>query len=313
MLAKTKFFATLPYYSLLTNAGPFFTAKDYPDLEGQVWIVTGATSGIGIEIAKCLLCQKAKVYIVGRSHSKLEATVALLKELFPAESVDTLLVDYTDLATIEPAINVFKSKETKLNGIFHNAGVMNVPTGCRTKQNIELTIGVNNVASQYLQNLLDPIILKTPKARIVWISSLAHVMAPDSGFDVNIINKASPETLYAMSKAINYIQAIQWTVNHPDSDVMSIAVHPGIIKSDLTRTTHSFVKTITSFLYYDTPYGALSPLYAALSPDCHNNDYIVPFGRQGHVRPDIYEAARNDKGKAVMHWIDEQIHSNLTP
>lgn len=310
MFANAKYYASLPYNLLWTDAGPFFKPEDYPDLGGQVWIVTGATSGIGIEIAKTLLKQHAKVYLVGRSQQKLDDTVKLLKAQFSQASIDTLLIDYADLNTVEPAVNVFKSKESKLNGVFHNAGVMNVPRGSKTKQGIELTLGVNNVATQYLQELLDPLVLATPKARIVWLSSLAHIGAPYGGFDTAWLT-AGPERLYAMSKATDYIQAVQWSARHPDADVLSVAVHPGVIKSELTRTTNPVMKMLTSPFYYDTPYGALSPVYAGLSPDVKNNDYIIPFGRVGAVRPDIYEAARGPKGKAAVQWIEEQIHSNV--
>lgn len=259
--------------------------------------MTGATSGIGIEISKILLKQHAKVYILGRSEEKLRKTSKLLSDQFPFENIDTLKADYADLSTIEPAANDFKSKETKLNGIFHNAGVMNVPKGTYTKQKIEMTIGVNNVATQYLQDLLDPVILATPKSRIVWLSSFAHVCAPRNGFNPKSIDKSSPAALYAMSKAMVYIQAMQWSKRHPDADTFSLSVHPGVIRSELTRTTNAFMSKAIGLFTYDTPYGALSPMFAGLAPNAKNNDYIVPFGRPGPVRPDIYEAARNGEGK----------------
>lgn len=313
MFAKAKFFLTLPYHSLVRDPGPFLLPEDYPDLTDQVWIVTGATSGIGFEIAKILLKQHAKVYILGRSAEKLEEHARLLRQEFPSEAVDTLIADYADLNTIKPAATDFKCKETKLNGIFHNAGVMNVPRHTYTKQGIEMTIGVNNVATQYLQDLLDPLIIATPKARIVWLSSLGHIAAPQNGFNSELIDKLSPEGEYAMSKAVDYIQAVQWSKRHPEADTLSLAVHPGVIKSELTRTTSSFLKTITAPFTYDTPYGALAPIYAGLAPNVENNDYIVPFGRPGPVRPDIYEAARNESGEQTVVWLENQIHANLTP
>lgn len=295
-----KFAVKLTYQSLLTNPGPFLT--DYPSLVGQKWIVTGATGGIGLEIAKVLAKQGAELWIVGRNVEKLNAVKQQL-----GGSVHIVVIDYKDLATVKPAVEKIKQETDHFDGIIHNAGVMMVPRDSVTVQGLEETVGVNNVATQYLQNELDPLIVNVPKGRIVWLSSLAHALAPKDGFDLRVLAGGNTSTIYAMSKAWDYFQALAWTRNHPASTVKSIAVHPGVIKSDLMRTCSRFEKLMMVAISYDTPVGALAPLYAALYPDVENNDYIIPYGRPGIVRPDIYRAARGESGEAAVAWINEQI------
>ena len=306
-MESLKFFVKLIHNSWLSDPGPFFKADAFPKLNGQKWLVTGATGGIGLEIAKVLAKLGAELWLVGRNPEKLAAAQQELKSSTGNASISTLVIDYTDLATVKPAVETLKQQTTSLNGIIHNAGVMNVPTGSKTEQGIELTVGVNNVATQLLQDLMDPLIVNVRNARILWLSSLGHTLAPRGGFDLSVLESRSPPAIYGMSKAWDYIQAVQWTLNHPESPVKSIAVHPGVIKSDLTRTSTWYERKIINLISYDTHLGALPPLYAALYPSAKNNDYIVPFGRPGPVRPDIYRAARGDEGIAVVRWIHEQL------
>lgn len=218
-----------------SNSGPFFTENDYPDLTGQKWLVTGATGGIGFDVAKLLLSKNADVWLVGRSETKLGSAVKSLQEQFSGGKIHTLLIDYTDLGSVKPAVDQLRVEVDQLNGIVHNAGVMFVPEGSVTKQGIEETIGVNNVATSLLQDLLDPLIENVTNGRIVWLSSGVQIAAPNNGFDPELVGKVSPTKSYTMSKALDYIMSIQWTKRHPNSSVKSISVHPGVIKSDLWR------------------------------------------------------------------------------
>lgn len=310
MTSLLKFLAEFAYNGFIESAGPHFQAKDYPDLMGEKWLITGATSGIGLELSKILARQNAELWLVGRSKSKLDATEALLKEATPGALVHQVIIDYANLKTIKPAIIALKSETSFLNGIIHNAGVMDAPKDARTEQNIDMTIGVNNIAAQYVQDLLDPLIVNTPNGRIVWMSSLAHLLAPPHGFDVRVTAGGHPFMSYAVSKALKYIQAVQWSRNHPDSPVKSLSVHPGLIRTEIICNSPFHRDFLARLFGYDLSYGVHAPVFAALSPKAVNNDYIVPFGRPGPVRPDIYAAARNEQGEAALAWVRDTIKAN---
>ena len=126
---RLAFYAKAFYEANLTNAGPFFTEKDYPDLTGQKWLVTGATGGIGFDVAKILLGQGAELWLVGRSELKLQSTIKSLQQHFPSAKIHFAIIDYTDLRTVKPAIEKLHTETKVLNGIIHNAGVMLVPEG----------------------------------------------------------------------------------------------------------------------------------------------------------------------------------------
>lgn len=307
IIENFSFLVKVFYEAYLTNAESSFTEKDYPDLTGQKWLVTGATGGIGFDVAKILLNQGAEVWLVGRSEVKLQSTVNSLRQQIPTSKVHFVIIDYTDLRSIKPAVEKLHGETKILNGIVHNAGVMLVPKGSVTKQGYEETIGVNNLATALLQDLLDPLIENVPNGRIVWLSSSGHLAAPKYGFGPELVGKISAAKSYFMSKALDYILAVQWTKRHPNSSVKSIAVHPGVIKSDLARHTPAIQQKITAPIYWDTIYGAKTVIVGALDSKLANNVYVIPFGRPGLVRPDVYETAHGERGVEAVAWIESKI------
>lgn len=304
-----KFYGQFFYENLIASSKPTFTEKDYPDLTGKKWLVTGATGGIGLEVVKLLLSKNADVWLVGRSETKLDNSTKSLQQNYTSSKVHTLLIDYNDLATVKPAVEKLRKEVDLLDGIIHNAGILLAPEGSVTEQGIEQTIGVNAVAPGLLQDLLDPLIENVPNGRIVWLSSGGQMMSPTNGFDPNLVGKLSPGKNYFMSKALEYIMAVQWTKRHPNSSVKSVSVHPGVIKSDLSRNMPNYQKKILSFLYSETIEGAKTVVASALDPNIGNNLYLVPYGKPGVVRPDIVESAHGKRGADAVEWVESKIAS----
>lgn len=295
------------YISLLTSSEPVISESEYPSLTGKKWLVTGATGGIGFELVRILLRLGAEVWLVGRSEAKLKNAELRFKQEFANAKLHSIIIDYTDLSTVKPAAEQLLKETDYLDGIIHNAGVMLVPKGSVTKQGFEETLGVNNFATTLLQDLIDPLIVNVPNGRIVWLSSLAHMGAPLHGLDVTLPETGSPTDIYCMSKALDYFAAVQWSKKHPESSVKSISVHPGVIRSDLTRHMSGLELKFQHTIQWDTGYGARTVAAAALYDKAANNDYYVPFGKPGLVRADIYEAARNERGVAAMDWVEGKI------
>lgn len=118
---------------------PTFTDKNLPSLKGKVHIVTGAASGIGYELAKILYLAGGTVYIAARSTARCEGAIEkLLSETASVKNDDkgklgTLVVDLGDLRTIKSGVESFLQKESRLDILMHNAGVMEPPAGSQDK------------------------------------------------------------------------------------------------------------------------------------------------------------------------------------
>lgn len=186
-------------------------------------MITGGTSGIGLELARILYSKNAKVYITGRSSQSVEKAINDIKANPTVDTKPTkgslvfLKFDLTDLWTIKPAVEEFLRKETVLHSVWYNAGVMNPPKGSKTVQGYELQWGTNVVAHFLLNMLLMPILRSTAieatpnSVRTVWVSSMGHdVYGPPNGGinweDINNENgKMNVMECYGQSKAADVI------------------------------------------------------------------------------------------------------------
>lgn len=130
---------------------PQFTDKDVPDLHGKVYIVTGANSGIGRELAYMLYSKNAKVYVGARSEEKANNAISSIRNALPAStgSLVQMHIDLSDLEKVKAAARHFLAEESKLNALFNNAGVMVAPVepSPKTTQGYELALGVNCVGT----------------------------------------------------------------------------------------------------------------------------------------------------------------------
>ncbi len=121
---------------------PVFTDANLPSLLGKVYIVTGAASGVGYELAKILYLAGGTVYIAARSTKRCEGAIEkILSETAGASksgkktgNLGSLVVDLADLATVKSGVESFLKKESRLDVLVHNASVMTPPAGSRDKQ-----------------------------------------------------------------------------------------------------------------------------------------------------------------------------------
>lgn len=302
---------------------PHYTEKNYPDLSGKTFVVTGATSGVGLEATKLLLGQKAAVVLVGRSKAKAKDVLLDLAHDFPEATFDFVETDLSDLATVDKAGQELASKYPSIDGAILNAGVM-TPPYTLTKQGHELQWGTNVVAHYLLSKYLDPALLKAAKTsppgtvRIVWVSSSVTVMAPyEGGINFDDINHAkvkdpSAWTLYSQSKIGDAYLAYLWSKKHPNSGVISVSLDPGNLSSNLQR--HSgFLDKIKDYVLYPAKYGAYTELSALLNPDIKDGEHLIPWGKPGHLRADVDAGRKGEKGEKLLQILEADVKDFFHP
>jgi retinol dehydrogenase 12 len=200
----------------------------------KVFIVTGATSGVGQSLAQILYSHNAKVYIGARSPSKALAVISHIKSQSPNSTGDVIFLrlDLEDLTTIKSSAQDFLSKEDRLDVLWNNAGVMGPVPGVKTEQGYELQLGTNTVAPFLLTKLLTPMLVRTAKVsppgsvRVVWVSSsAAELLAPPGGLDVDNldykIEKPFPH-VYGVSKAGNVLHSKEFARLYKGDGVVSL-------------------------------------------------------------------------------------------
>jgi retinol dehydrogenase-12 len=122
-------------YTQLLPPHPTFTENSLVTLSGKVYIITGATSGIGLALAKILYTLHATVYIGARSQSSYTTAFETIASSYPDSKgvLKPFIADLASLKTIKPAVDVFLKEEFKLDVLFLNAGIMTPPPGSRTE------------------------------------------------------------------------------------------------------------------------------------------------------------------------------------
>ncbi|KAK7215909.1 hypothetical protein V2G26_003912 [Clonostachys chloroleuca] len=308
---------------------PKFTEDNVPDLSGNVYLITGATGGVGLELAKILYKKNGRVYILGRSPAIAQDKIDAIKREYsksePTGDLIFLYADLSDLSTIKPSVTEFMAMETKLNTVWYNAGIMNPPENLKTAQGHELQWGTNVVGHFLLNSLLTPIFLSTAKTpgiptgsvRTVWVSSDSHSFfspKPDgiNWSDINYTSdRASSMVKYGQSKAACSLLALENAARLGQDNIISVSLNPGHLKSDLNRHAQTGVSNLLSFMLYPPYFGALTELAAGFSPDVslnNNGAYLIPWGRIGKMNSSVQEGwEKRDSGRRLWDILEKDV------
>ncbi|EIN04817.1 NAD(P)-binding protein [Punctularia strigosozonata HHB-11173 SS5] len=300
-----------------------WTPKDIPALDGKVFIVTGGNTGIGKETCKQLLLHGAEVWLSARSETKADAAIADL-ERETGRRAQFLQMDLGDLPNVKKAVEEFKSKQTRLDALIANAGVMIPPIEQLTAQGYDLQFGTNVLGHFLLIELLLPLLRSTAtsaqdssyRTRIVWVSSSApYYFNPpiryDTLTDTRQRKKLGTMQLYAQSKMATCMLTFKLAKllegdYGANGRVIAHVVDPGTIRTDLQRHTNRIQLLLVGWLLFPTPMGAYSQLYAATSPKAgeENGKYYYPWARTTKTAKEAYKTNEQDK---VWDWCEEQI------
>ncbi|KAF7326731.1 Short-chain dehydrogenase/reductase family protein [Mycena venus] len=259
----------------LSRRGPSFVPEDIPDLSDKTILITGGNSGIGYQTAKELLLKGATVYLSAR-------------------------------------------------------GVMEPPDHMLTAQNIDLQFGTNVVGHFFLTELLIPALFSSAKtrglpARIINVSSSGHRNAPlGPGIDFASLSGGhqrdeliatwgtkAPTYLYGQSKLGNILISNHFAAKSDDTQIISTALHPGGIRTELRRYGGGIMHTIKNKLLYPPSMGTLTQLWAAtVAPAAAiNGQYLVPWAQ---IAPgdgaDLDQRAANLALRdELITWLEERI------
>ncbi|KAI1297500.1 hypothetical protein F5Y03DRAFT_369390 [Xylaria venustula] len=326
--------STMDSLSQLFPPKPEFTEKNLPNLNGKVYLITGANTGVGKELAQMLFSKHAKVYIAARSEAKASGAIDAIKRAEPGSEGELVFIklDLADLATIKASAQEFLQKEKQLHVLFNNAGVMKPsPADSKTAQGYELQLGVNNIGAFMFTKLLTPILATTAKSeapgvvRVVWVgSSAGDAGAPKGGVPLDNLDYHKDVgwfQKYAVSKAGNYLHGSEFSRRFKADGIISVSLNPGNLDSELWRNQPYVVaKFLKWFILHPSINGAYTELFAGLSPDVtleKSGAWIVPFGRFMPIRKDLKEATKTKAeggsgiAKEFWDWTEEQVRPFL--
>lgn len=265
-----------------------WSTTDIPDLSGKQIIVTGGNSGLGFEAVKAMAQKNAHVVLACRNLIKGEEARKKIVNLNPTSDVVVMELDLANMKSIQNFANKYKQNYTQLDILMNNAGIMMVPYG-QTVDGFENQLGTNHLGHFALTGLLLDVLKKTPKSRVVNVSSMAHkngVMDFDNLLYENGKNY-SPLKAYGRSKLSNLLFTYElqrfFELNKIDS--IAIAAHPGVSDTNLfdhaaPKWVLSLMKPLFSLMVQPADMGVLPQLRAATDPNAKGSEYYGPNGRR---------------------------------
>jgi len=275
-----------------------WTLENVPDQTDRVVIVTGANTGIGFETAAAFAARDARVVMACRSAAKARDAMERIRERTPGARVRFIELDLASLASIERFVAAFCVEHDRLDVLINNAGVM-VPPLEYTEDGFELQFGCNHLGHFALTGQLFDLLVTTPGARVVNVSSIAHKFGRIDFDNLDARKGYVRNRAYAQSKLANllFTRELAGRLREMGSDVRATAAHPGWTSTDLQR--HSlFARTLNPVFSQTPAHGALPTIRAAVEPDVEGGEYFGPNGflefRGAPVRVGMTAAAKSD-------------------
>lgn len=205
------------------------------DLSGRRVLITGASGGLGAETARALASAGARVTLAARDEAKAEAVAETIRGGGKDRQVDVTELELTSLESVRECAKRFLAENEGLDILVNNAGIM----GCefqRTSRGWELQLATNHIGHFLLTCLLAPALRAAAPARVVNLSSAGHRLAGMDFEDPHFENRDYDKWVaYGQSKTANILFSVELDRRLAASGVRAIAVHPGMIMTELAR------------------------------------------------------------------------------
>jgi NAD(P)-dependent dehydrogenase (short-subunit alcohol dehydrogenase family) len=223
---------------MIQNFGAKTTADEVlsgVDLKGKRFLITGASSGIGLETARSLVAHGASVVGAVRDLAKAEAATASVRGAASqgGGSLELIELDLASLQSVRACADKLLADGRQFDAIIANAGVMATPFG-RTVDGFEIQFGTNHLGHFALINRIESLL--ADNGRLVVLSSQAHRVADVELNDPNFEQQAyDPFVAYGRSKTANALFAAQFDRRHRDRGIRAASVMPGNSLTALPR------------------------------------------------------------------------------
>ena len=237
------------------------------NLTGKTLLITGGTSGLGLEMAQRLLARGAQVLLTGRSIEKArEASARLGARCAPLalelEQPESVIACSTEVARMGMPIDA----------LICNAGIM-VLGELRKVRGIEQHFAVNHLGHFLLVNRLLSRVQAAPQGRVVVVSSSAYKWAPPAGIEFDNLGGErgfTPNKAYGQSKLANALFSLELARRLQGTATTSNSLNPGAVDTSLWRHypawQRALMAPIKGFLLKSAAQGAATQCYVATAP-----------------------------------------------
>ncbi|KQS09948.1 oxidoreductase [Curtobacterium sp. Leaf183] len=278
------------------------------DLTGLRAVVTGASSGLGVETARALTAAGATVTLAVRD-TTAGATVAEAIARETGRQPDVRVLDLADRGSVAGFVDGWTEP---LHLLVNNAGV--VTSGLeRTVDGRELQFATNHLGHHALARGLRAALAtgaaERDGARVVVLSSTAHMRAGVDFEDLDFTRRDyDPQIAYAQAKTANVLFTVAATRRWADDGIVANAVNPGGIVTGLQRNfsaaqraSLAAAEAAGAFAYKSVEQGAATTMVAAVAPEfAHTGGHYLDDGNEAYTVPDTATLVEHPHG--VKAW-----------
>jgi len=271
--------------------------SDEKPMGEKTCLVTGATSGIGLETARALAHRGATVVVLGRSPERCKATARALREEsgFP---VEPLAADLSVQADVRRAAREFQERFPRLDVLVNNAGAAYMKRE-ESADGIEKTWALNHLGYFLLTNLLLDLLKRSAPARVVNLSSHAHRSVKGIDFeDIQAQKRYRAFRAYGISKLANVMFTRELARRLEGAGVTVNAMHPGLVATNFGAKMPLVVQWTFRLFGLSPEKGARTAIYLATAPDVEGVSGKY-FYKEKEVRP---AASALDDAAARRLW-----------
>ena len=206
------------------------------DLSGQRAVITGATSGIGVETARALAAVGADVVLGVRRLAAGREVATQITESTGNPDVTAAFLDVANLASVRDFVARFSAKPVHM--LINNAGIMALPELVRSVDGHEMQFATNFLGHFALTVGLHGALRAAGGARVVSVSSSGHLFSPVVFDDLDYrFRTYDPWTAYGQSKTADVLLAVGVTQRWQDDQIVGNALNPGAIATGLQKHT----------------------------------------------------------------------------
>lgn len=214
------------------------TARDVVsdvDLRGRTALVTGATSGIGLETARALALAGSRLILPARDVARgRQAADEILRDA-PDTAIDLRSLDLASLHSVRTLASELTDSYDQLDIVINNAGVMATPFG-HTVDGFETQFGTNHVGHFALFQGVASLLASSEAPRVVAVSSIAHRISDIDFDDIHFAQRPYDKWIaYGQSKTACALFAVGVAAHSGIPGISAFAVHPGGIMTGLQK------------------------------------------------------------------------------
>src|SRR5579863_8837843 len=212
-------------------------------MTGKVVLITGATGGIGKATAIGLAMMGARVGITGRDLGRAEHAADDIRTVAGNANVDAFAADMSSQSEVRRLAQDVLDAYPRLDVLVNNVGGF-WATRHVTADGLERTFAVNHLAPFLLTGLLLDRLTASAPARIVTVSSGAHVTGKINFGDLQREHHYSGQQAYSQSKLANVLFTYELARHLDGTGVTTTVLHPGVVRTGFAAEDPSLLATV---------------------------------------------------------------------